>query len=82
MTPRLPRDVSGRRLAAALTRYGYAISRQTGSHMRLTSQTNGEHHITIPDHDPLKIGTLSAIVSEICRHMEITRNQLIDDLDL
>jgi hypothetical protein len=28
--------------------------------MRLTTQQRGEHHVTIPDHDSLRLGTLSA----------------------
>jgi predicted RNA binding protein YcfA (HicA-like mRNA interferase family) len=34
---RLPRDLSGRDLARALGRYGYAVTRESGSHMRLTT---------------------------------------------
>ena len=34
---RLPRDLSGEALADMLGRYGYEVTRQTGSHMRLTS---------------------------------------------
>jgi predicted RNA binding protein YcfA (HicA-like mRNA interferase family) len=45
---RLPRDVSGRDLAKALGKLGYKTTRQTGSHMRLTTTQNGEHHITLP----------------------------------
>ncbi len=44
---RLPRDVSGDDLARRLTRLGYQTSRQTGSHLRLTTETDGQHHITI-----------------------------------
>lgn len=57
----LPRDLSGAELAKALAKIGYRITRQTGSHLRLTLETPSQHHITIPAHDPLKIGTLSAI---------------------
>lgn len=46
--------MSGRDLAKRLARFGYTITRQTGSHMRLTSTLMGyEHHLTIPDHDEL-----------------------------
>jgi predicted RNA binding protein YcfA (HicA-like mRNA interferase family) len=45
---RLPRDISGEELSALLQRHGYQITRQTGSHMRLTTLHGGEHHITIP----------------------------------
>jgi predicted RNA binding protein YcfA (HicA-like mRNA interferase family) len=56
---KLPRDVSGSDLAKALRRLGYQVTRQTGSHLRLTTTERGEHHVTIPNHNPLKIGTLS-----------------------
>lgn len=49
---KLPRDLSGSDLAKRLNALGYQITRQTGSHLRLTTQENGEHHITIPRHDP------------------------------
>ena len=45
---RLPRDVSGPALAAALAEFGYRVTRQTGSHMRLTTTERGEHHVTMP----------------------------------
>ena len=41
---RLPRDVGGMDLAKKLQRFGYQVTRQTGSHVRLTTQQNGEHH--------------------------------------
>lgn len=74
---RLPRDISGVSLARALKEFGYEISRQTGSHIRLTTGVNGEHHLTVPAHDPIKIGTLSGILSEIARHHEISREELL-----
>jgi len=33
---------------------GYFSACQVDSHIRLTTLQNGEHHITIPNHDPLK----------------------------
>jgi predicted RNA binding protein YcfA (HicA-like mRNA interferase family) len=38
---RLPRDISGIDLATKLEIYGYQITRQTGSHFRLTTFENG-----------------------------------------
>ena len=58
---KLPRDLSGAALAKALQKFGYQITRQKGSHPRLTTHRHGEHHVTVPNHDPLKIGTLAAI---------------------
>ena len=50
---KLPRDISGNALAKLLSQLGYEISNQTGSHIRLTTQLEEEHHITIPAHDTL-----------------------------
>jgi predicted RNA binding protein YcfA (HicA-like mRNA interferase family) len=74
---KLPRDLSGDELARALTILGYAVTRQTGSHMRLTTAERGEHHLTIPRHDPLKTGTLSAILAEVASHFDISRDELL-----
>ena len=62
---KLPRNLSGDDLAQALKKLGYSVTRQSGSHMRLTTQQQGEHHVTIPCHDPLRVGTLAAILAEV-----------------
>lgn len=77
---RLPRDLSGRDLAAALGQRGYHITRQTGSHLRLTRSDPGEHHITIPDHDSLRVGTLNAILRDVALHTGLTRDELLERL--
>jgi len=76
---RLPRDVGGRDLATRLERFGHSVTRQTGSYMRLTTLEGGEHHITIPRHDALRAGTLSAILREVADHLGISREQLLRD---
>ncbi|MBK7782176.1 MAG: type II toxin-antitoxin system HicA family toxin [Anaerolineae bacterium] len=73
---RLPRDLGGAELAAALRRLGYGITRQKGSHIRLTTQRNGEHHVTIPLHRPLRIGTVAGILKEVADHLGIDRDAL------
>jgi predicted RNA binding protein YcfA (HicA-like mRNA interferase family) len=78
---KLPRDIDGEELARKLDKYGYKITRQTGSHIRLTSAIKGaEHHITIPAHNPLKIGTLSSILNEVASYLEMDRKTLIEKL--
>jgi len=78
---RLPRDLSGEQLARLLHRYGYEITRQTGSHLRLTSKIRGtEHHVTVPAHSALKVGTLSAILSEVAAYLETDRAALGNEL--
>ena len=77
---KLPRDISGPELARLLKKLGYQISRQTGSHLRLTTNDRGQHHVTIPNHDPIKVGTLSGILGDVARHFEINRDELLKRL--
>jgi predicted RNA binding protein YcfA (HicA-like mRNA interferase family) len=77
---RIPRDISGQDLIKYLKHYGYMVTRQTGSHIRITTEQKGQHHITIPNHDPLKIGTLSSIIADIAEHFGKTKNQLLEEL--
>lgn len=75
---KLPRDVGGRYLAGLLAESGYAITRQSGSHLRLTSQAKGHvHHVTLPDHDPMRVGALSAVLSDVARYLELDKDELI-----
>jgi predicted RNA binding protein YcfA (HicA-like mRNA interferase family) len=77
---RLPRDVSGDDLAQRMTRLGYHTTRQTGSHLRLTTDRPERHHITIPRHSALRIGTLAAILADLEAHHHLTRDALLDVL--
>jgi predicted RNA binding protein YcfA (HicA-like mRNA interferase family) len=73
----LPRDVSGADLARRLSRIGYRVTRQTGSHIRLTIDAPVQHHVTVPKHDALRLGTLSSILEDVAAHLEITRDDII-----
>jgi len=73
---RLPRDLSGNDLAQALRKLGYQVTRQTGSHIRLTTTERGEHHLTVPDHNPLRVGTLSGILADVAEHFGLSREEL------
>jgi predicted RNA binding protein YcfA (HicA-like mRNA interferase family) len=74
---KLPRNLTGRQLAAALHRLGYAEVGQTGSHIKLRTERDGRRSITIPDHAPLKVGTLSRILQDVAKHHDMTRNALL-----
>jgi predicted RNA binding protein YcfA (HicA-like mRNA interferase family) len=74
---KLPRDLSGADLAKALRRLGYQITRQTGGHLRLTTNEEGQHHVTVPNHNPLKVGTLAGILADVASHFQISRDELI-----
>lgn len=77
---KLPRDWSGDELVGLLQKYGHVITRQTGSHMRLTTSQGGEHHITIPRHNPLRVGTLNNVLRDIAQHFGMDRDTLLSSL--
>ena len=61
---------------------GYRATRQRGSHVRVTTETNGEHHEVIPHHNPIKTKTLSSILKSIADHHELSLRELLEILDL
>ncbi|MDD5056236.1 MAG: type II toxin-antitoxin system HicA family toxin [Sideroxydans sp.] len=75
---KLPRNLTGAQLIKALEQLGYQPTQQAGSHIRLTCQFPKDHHLTVPLHDPLRIGTLSSILSDAAAHRGITRDALTD----
>ncbi len=77
---RLPRDLTGEDLVKALRRLDYQETRTTGSHIRVTCPGPPQHHLTIPKHDPLKVGTLAGILDELARARKTTREELLKAL--
>jgi predicted RNA binding protein YcfA (HicA-like mRNA interferase family) len=68
-------------LARLLHRYGYRIARQSGSHLRLTSTFAGtEHHLTIPAHSNLRVGTLAGILADVAEYLKVSRSELEREL--
>ena len=76
---KLPRDLDGAQLVKALARIGYNVVRQSGSHIRLQCD-DPMHAITIPNHSPLRVGTLSAILGDIAARRDSDRDSLLDML--
>ena len=79
---KLPRDVDGQQLVKALRVFGYEISRQKGSHIRVTTQTGGEHHEVIPAHRPIKPGTLASILKSVAVHHGLSSQEIARRLGL
>ena len=79
---RLPRDIDGPRLVKALGVLGYEATRQKGSHIRVTTQLDGENHEVIPWHDPIKTGTLASILKRIAARHRMSVDDLLRMLDL
>jgi predicted RNA binding protein YcfA (HicA-like mRNA interferase family) len=77
---RLPRDMSGAELVKRLGSIGYRVTRQTGSHIRLTCERPETHHGTVPNHNPLRVGTFAAIISDIAAHQRLDRDELLERL--
>lgn len=74
--------MTGADLLKALRRLGYEQTRQTGSHIRITTQVNGEHHEVIPRHSPVKVKTLSSILKSVAGHHSLTVDELLQRLRL
>jgi predicted RNA binding protein YcfA (HicA-like mRNA interferase family) len=77
---KLSRDLAGNDLAVALRVLGYRVTRQTGSHLRLTTGERGEHHVTIPRHGALRVGTLAGILADVTAHFGMSRDELMSTL--
>ena len=79
---KLPRDVSASDLLKALAKLGYVKTRQKGSHIRL-SRVSGDstHHLTIPNHNPIKLGTLRNILKDVTENTKIGIDDIIEYLN-
>jgi predicted RNA binding protein YcfA (HicA-like mRNA interferase family) len=75
---KLPRGVSADRVIRALERLGYGVIRQEGSHVRLRHEGPPVHTITVPLHNPLKIGTFHGILSEVAQTRSITVGSIVE----
>ncbi|MDR3557405.1 MAG: type II toxin-antitoxin system HicA family toxin [Syntrophobacteraceae bacterium] len=78
---RIPREVSGQELVKLLGKLGYKPTRQTGSHVRVTCiSEKGEHHITIPQHGSLRIGTLNNIIADVASYLNKEKADIVDEI--
>jgi len=77
---KLPRDLSPDELTKSLHKFGYSLTRQSGSHLRLTTFVNGKHNITLPKHKPIRIGTLASIIADVAKHFEFSKEELVNKL--
>lgn len=73
---KLPRDVDAAELIKALSRLGYRVVRQTGSHLRLHCEVP-LHSMTVPNHRPLRVGTLASILADVALHQQVEKDALM-----
>ncbi|WP_373514372.1 type II toxin-antitoxin system HicA family toxin [Persicitalea sp.] len=71
-----PSDLNGSELVKRLGRFGYIISHQTGSHIIVRTQQNGEHTLSVPNHKPLRVGTLSSILNDVAEHFGLSKAEI------
>jgi predicted RNA binding protein YcfA (HicA-like mRNA interferase family) len=78
---KLPRDLAGRALVKALCRdWGYRIVHQEGSHIILDTEEPFPQRIAIPDHNPIRIGTLNTILRIVSAHKGVDRAEILRSL--
>tara|TARA_Y100001934_G_scaffold262698_1_gene337457 strand:+ start:1318 stop:1557 length:240 start_codon:yes stop_codon:yes gene_type:complete len=78
---KLPRNLAGRALVQVLCRdFGYQKVHQVGSHIVLETDSPSHHRIPIPDHTPLRLGTLNAILRAVARAKGISKNDILSML--
>ncbi len=71
--PKLP-VLSGKEVVKALSRIGYELDHQTGSHMILRQREPPQRRLTVPNHYEIAKGTLLAIIKQA----GLTREQFLD----
>ena len=78
---KIPRDVSGARLADILCRrWQYSTVHQTGSHIILETSAPAHQRIAVPDHRSLRVGTFNSILRAVSRHKGVPRDAIIASL--
>jgi predicted RNA binding protein YcfA (HicA-like mRNA interferase family) len=78
---KVPRDLSGAELVKVLCRdWGYRQVHQEGSHVILQTEMPGHQRLSIPNHSPLRVGTLNGIVRAVATHKGLDRQTVLDSL--
>jgi predicted RNA binding protein YcfA (HicA-like mRNA interferase family) len=79
---KLPRELRGRDLARVLcARWPYRQVNQVGSHIILQTETPQHHRLAVPDHKPLRIGTLNAILRQVAAAKGVPREDILATLN-
>jgi len=78
---KIPRNLKGSYLANVLCRsWDYVIVHQQGSHIILETQIPQHQRISIPNHNPLRIGTVNSILRAISLHKQVSKQDILDTL--
>ena len=75
---RQPRDLSGTDLIKLLSKHhGYRRVNQEGSHVILETDSPRHHRLAVPDHNPLRIGTLDAILRSVAELKGLEKDDIL-----
>ena len=78
---KVPRDLSGAQLIKVLCRdWGYRQLHQEGSHIILQTELPGHQRLSVPNHNPLRVGTLNSIARAVAAHKGVDRQAVLDSL--
>ena len=75
---KLPRDLNAADLIGVLCRhFSYTRVHQVGSHVILETEEPTHHRIAIPNHNPIRIGTLSSILDAVSVAKKIDKKEIL-----
>ena len=78
---KVPRDLSGAQQVKVLCRdRNYRVMHQEGSHIILQTDAPPHQRISVPNHNPIRVGTLNSIVRAVSAHKGVERQQLLEAL--
>ncbi len=60
--------------------FGYRRVNQEGSHVILETSDPRQHRISIPDHAPLRVGTLNAILRAVATAKGVEKEDILQHL--
>jgi predicted RNA binding protein YcfA (HicA-like mRNA interferase family) len=76
---KIPRDLSGRELAKILCKnWGYVELKHEGSHIMLQTENPSRQRIPVPDHNPIRVGTLNSILRLVSRHKNVDKEDVLE----
>ncbi|MTJ50335.1 type II toxin-antitoxin system HicA family toxin [Dolichospermum sp. UHCC 0259] len=76
---KIPRNLKGSDLVQTLCKtWDYKIVNQEGIHIILETETPAHHRLCVPDHNPLRVGTLNSILAAVSRHKGIAKQDILN----
>ena len=76
---KLPRDLSGAELIKLLCKHhGCQRVNQEGSYVILEADSPHHNRLAVPDHNPLRVGTLNAILRTVAEVKGIAKEDILN----